>query len=190
MNPPPPTAYPLHWPAGWPRTDQFRREKGRFQSTLASALNFLKDEIRLMGGTDTVLSSNYTLGCEHPKDPGVVAYFVWNKQRLAIPCDRWATVEANVKAIALTVEAMRGMERWGAKHMIEAMFTGFKALPAPNAGQPWSKVFGLSPQATTEEVRIAYKLLAQIAHPDKGGSTERMAEINAAMAEFRKERGL
>jgi hypothetical protein len=153
-------------------------------------LDALHREIRLLGGTSFVLSSNATLGVTQPADPSVCAYFIHEGVQLAIPCDRWQRIEANVRAIALSVEAIRGMDRWGAKHMVRAMFSGFKALPAPNDGRPWSKVFGLSPQATTEEVRITYKLLAQIAHPDKGGSNERMSEINVAWDQFRKERGI
>lgn len=121
-------AYPLCWPAGWPRTTT--RESGRFKTTLSAALNFLRKEVGLLGGKNLVLSSNCTLGHERPVDSGVVAYFLLKDQNIAIPCDRWRKVEDNVRAIGLTIEAMRGMERWGAKHMIKAMFQGFKALPA------------------------------------------------------------
>src|SRR4051794_26675 len=116
-----PTAHPLHWPNGWPKTEAMRREHARFKTTISAALANLKKQIQLMGGTGLVLSSNYTLGMENPKDCGVVAYFQWQGIAMAIPCDRWLRIEHNVQAIALTIEAMRGMERWGAKHMIKAM---------------------------------------------------------------------
>jgi DnaJ domain len=189
MSTPTPTAYPLQWPPGWPRTDASRRERGAFKTTLHAALEALHREIRLLGGTSFVLSSNATLGVTQPDDPSVCAYFIHDGVQLAIPCDRWQRIEANVRAIALSVEAIRGMDRWGAKHMIRAMFSGFKALPAANNCRPWATVFGVRPHASTGEVRTAYKQLAQTFHPDKGGSTERMAEINGAWAEFRKERG-
>ena len=108
------TAYPLQWPAGWPRTES--REGGRFKTTLNTALSALKREVELLGGRSLVLSSNVTLGNENPKDCGVVAYFELRGQFISIPCDRWNNVESNVKAITLTIEAMRGIERWGAKH--------------------------------------------------------------------------
>lgn len=136
-----------------------------------------------MGGTGIVLSSNYTLGASNPKEPGVVVYFEWQKIPMAIPCDRWARIEANVQAIALTVEAMRGMERWGAKHMIKAMFTGFKALPQKASGNPPYVVLGLEPNREYAEAEItaAYKRKAQTEHPDKPtGSNEKWAALREA----------
>lgn len=42
------------------------------------------------------------------------------------------------------------------------------------------RLLGLSPGASQEEIRKAYKKLARVAHPDHGGSVERMQRINAA----------
>lgn len=106
-----PTAYPLAWPDGWPRTQG--RAKGPYRTPLATALNNLRKELRGLCGDRAagtlLLSSNYALGADTPKDPGVVAYFTWEGEQMAIPCDRWLTVEQNVQAIALTIEAMRAM---------------------------------------------------------------------------------
>jgi DnaJ-like protein len=178
-----PTAYPLQWPAGWPKTEIARKEEGRFKTTLSSALNMLKDEVRLLGGKALVLSSNYTLGNENPKESGVVAYFEYEGQPVAIPCDRWKRVEANVKAIALTVEAMRGMERWGAKAMIKAMFTGFKQLPQGSV-RAWHEVLGVSINASIEQVKEAYRILVKKHHPDVGGDAELFRRVNEAYQQF------
>ncbi|HWN95027.1 MAG TPA: DnaJ domain-containing protein [Methylomirabilota bacterium] len=163
-----PTAFPLQWPAGWPRTDAKLRERAKFKQTLHSALTGLKREVQLLGGKTLVLSSNYTLGLENPKDCGVVAYFTYNASSVAIPCDRWLRIEHNVQAIALTIEAMRGMERWGAKHMIEAMFTGFKQIEARTGGLSWWDILGVAPTATAEQIKTAYREKARVAHPDAG----------------------
>lgn len=147
-----------------------------------------------MGGQNVVLSSNASLGEENPKDTGVVAYFDWNEDRskhppklikMAIPCDRWLKLAHNVQAIALTVEAMRGMDRWGAKHMIKAMFNGFKALPAPADSMPWYNVLGLSPGATAFEINEAYRNLAKKTHPDAGGEHEEFLRIKQAYDQAR-----
>jgi hypothetical protein len=132
-----------------------------------------------MGGKNLVLSSNVTLGNENPKDPGVVAYFELRGQSIAIPCDRWDKVSTNVKAIGLTVQAMRGMERWGAKHMITAMFKGFTALPARSGPSAW-EILGIVPEATEAEIVDAWRYKAKDAHPDCGGSHERMTALNEA----------
>lgn len=188
-----PQAYPLQWPAGWPRTAT--RERGSFRTDLARALSNLRHELGLMGAADLVLSSNCTLGSVDVKDPGVCAYFTLPgkapgapRRSLAIPCDRWQSVAHNIHAIALTVEAMRGMQRWGASSMIDAMFSGFKALPS--AGRHWSTVLGVGPNASVEEVEAGYKAKAKVLHPDAGGSVEAFQELGQAWATFKAERNI
>jgi len=173
------TAYPLQWPKAWPKTEI--KQDSRFRQTLSAALNKLKDECKRLGGKELVLSSNYVLGTEHPKESGVVAYFNLDQKPIAIPCDRWRAVEDNVYAIAMTIEAMRGMERWGAKHMITAMFSGFKSLPEKSGGKNPHAILGLSMlNPTAEQITAAYKQKAKTAHPDAGGSAEAWAELRDA----------
>jgi hypothetical protein len=174
-------AHPLQWPKNWPKTE-FKQDS-RFKQTLSGALFKLKRECELLRGKELVLSSNYTLGNEHPKESGVVAYFNLDQKPIAIPCDRWRKVEDNVYAIAMTIEAMRDMERWGAKHMITAMFSGFKALPEKAGGNPPWFVLGLEQgrQYTEAEITAAYKRKAMTEHPDKPtGSNEKWAALREA----------
>ncbi|BDI20955.1 hypothetical protein ANSO36C_67570 (plasmid) [Nostoc cf. commune SO-36] len=73
---------------------------------------------------------------------------------------------------------MRGMERWGVGS-VEQAFMGYQALP-PQQEKKWWDVLGVSPGATEDEVREAYRKLARQHHPDNGGSADQMAAINAA----------
>jgi hypothetical protein len=187
------TAYPLCWPSGWPRTEVARKENGKFKQSLAGALNNLKVECERLGGKNLILSSNYTLGNERPAESGVVAYFDLDSSQIAIPCDRWKLVEHNVQAIALTIEAMRGMERWGAKHMIKAMFTGFKALPQKATGINPMEALGLDPakQYSEADITAAFRQRSKLEHPDMAtGSHEKFAALreahDLAMATVRK----
>lgn len=171
-------AYPLQWPAGWPRSKN--TEGSRFKTKLGPALSFLRREVELLGGKGLVLSSNVTLDVQNPKDKGVVAYFTRGETSIAIPCDRWSKVEDNIKAIGLTIEAMRGMDRWGAKDMITAMFKGFIAIEERTTRSCWDTL-GVSPEATEAQIMEAWRRLAQERHQDKpGGSHEAMIELNAA----------
>ncbi len=185
----PPTAYPLAWPDGWPKHKGYREKwpSGGKPMTLAAALKECQAELARLGARNVVLSSNVTLGIESPADPGVVAYCTYDGMQVAIPCDRWNTVAGNLRAIAKTIEAMRGMERWGAKHMIRAMFTGFVALPAP---EDWRAVLGFAPHARPDlaAAESAYRIRARDAHPDvPGGSHDAMARLNRAIEQARKE---
>ncbi len=152
------------------------------KSSLSSALDNLRKEVNLLGGKDLILSSNYTLGNEKPKDSGVVAYFTRDGDTVAIPCDRWKTISENVQAIAKTIEALRGIERWGAKHMVKAAFRGFAALPEKAAGKSCWTVLGIiqTPTTTRDEVETAFRARAKVSHPDHGGTDAAMAELNEA----------
>ncbi|MCC5640284.1 J domain-containing protein [Nostoc sp. CHAB 5844] len=78
---------------------------------------------------------------------------------------------------------MRGMERWGVGSVKQA-FAGYQALP-PSKEKKWWELLGVDVRASDDEVRKAYRELARQHHPDKanGGSTEKMAELNAAYSQ-------
>lgn len=177
------TAYPLSWPDTIPRSK--RREKGQFKTTLAGALKNVEDSLRRFGSdsgvalSGIVLSSNVTLGANRPADPGVAAWFTWDGQQVCIPVDRYETVEANLQAIHHIIEARRVELRHGTLALVRASFRGFLALPA---AKTWQEVLGLARDASPSqsEIEAAYRALARKAHPDQGGSTAAMAELNAA----------
>lgn len=181
-------AYPLQWPDGWPRTKSPQRS--RFQVSLRVARDELVEEIRRLGGRSVVISTNLKVRLDGlpyatqrmPDDPGVAVYFTLKGRQQCIPCDRWSKVQDNLQAIRKTVEALRGLERWGAKHMVDAAFRGFEALPGTSE-QDWWRVLGFDgPQATRESIRDRYRELVRLRHPDKGGSHEEMQRLNDAYA--------
>jgi len=177
------SAYPLHWPPGFARAKS--REKGAFKTTLIGAIKNVSDSLRRFAidsektVDSIVMSSNVTLGVNHPSDPGVAVWFVWDGMGLCIAVDRYQSVEANLQAIHHIIEARRVELRHGTLALVRATFQGFLSLPAP-AGKEWWQVLGLKENATSEEVKAAYRKLASEHHPDKGGDAARMAEINEA----------
>ena len=176
-------AFPLTWPPGKAR--QRYPEDARFRCTLGLAIREVQAEVSRLGGCDLVISSNLPLrrdgvpyaNASQPTDRGVAVYFNYKKKPMCFACDRWKKVEDNMRAIAKTIDALRGIERWGSGQMVEQAFTGFAALPAPE--QPW-QVLGVSSRATVDEVRAAYRRLASDFHPDRGGDEQQMMRINAA----------
>lgn len=180
-----PSAYPLAWPPGWPRMQYRHPWPTSPKPTVDKALRELQDELRRFGAKGIVLSSNCSLGNDNPRDPGVAAYCTYDGQQIAIPCDRWDSVAGNLRAITKTIEAMRGIERWGAKHMVRAMFQGFAALPAPVVPDDWRGLLG-NP-ATLVDAEVAYRERIRSAHPDAGGTHAQAAALNAAIARAREE---
>lgn len=138
-----------------------------------------------MGGSAPVISTNIALrqdGLPYsnrrpPDDKGVAVYFTHKGKQMCFACDRWDKVEDNIYAIAKSIDALRGIERWGSGSMVEQAFTGFVALPAPKNPH---EILGVKPGASEAEIDAAYREKAKTAHPDRGGSAEAMQELNAA----------
>lgn len=185
--------YPLHWPDGWKRTPYHRRKKSRYSVKMSQARDSLLHELKLLGARDVVISTNITLRRDglpyangpEPMDPGVAVYWSKNKEQQVIACDCWSTVTSNMRAVGLTVAALRQIERTGASQILERAFLGFKALPpaASNGSMNHDQaltLLGLSPGASEEEIQRRYKQLAQEMHPDHGGSQEQMTKLNQA----------
>lgn len=177
-------AFPLSWPAGFPRTKT--PERGSFKTTLAGALNNVQDSLRRFAADSgkkldgLVISSNVTLGVQRPEDAAVSVWFTWDGLGVCIAVDRYLTVEANLQAIHHIIEARRVELRHGTLALVRASFAGFLALPAPDAKRTWWQVLGVQMDATADQIRAAYRRLASEHHPDKGGSASLMAELNAA----------
>lgn len=124
-------------------------------------------------------------GRSEPSDPGVAVYFVRKGKRLCFACDKYDRVWKNMRAIQKTIEAMRGIERWGSSDMLDRAFTGFAALPAPDS-RKWWQVMGLNGSESKDTIRETYRRLARERHPDSGGSNAMMAELNSAYEEAMK----
>lgn len=177
-------AYPLTWPTGRPRT-KFP-DRSNFDVALGRAIQDVRAEVDRLGGRGLIISSNLPLRRDglpyatssQPADRGVAVYFKYKGKPMCFACDRWQAVEDNMRAIAKTIDALRGISRWGTGDMIEQAFTGFTALPAPES---WWQVLELTgPDASPSTIEDAHRRLAMKHHPDRGGDTEKMARINRA----------
>jgi hypothetical protein len=191
-------AYPLQWPVGRKRTESWRRDRAKFEVTFARARDNIVAEVGRLAGRypdpQIVISTNIALRRDglplasqrQPDDPGVAVYFTYKKRQMSFACDRWQKIEHNMQAIAKTIEALRGIARWGTGDMLETAFSGFTALPPPSATAPaqgrlkhWRDVFGTAVH-TREQLQEVYRRLAAAHHPDRGGDAALMAELNRA----------
>lgn len=195
-------SFPLVWPRGYPRT--LDRSRSRFKIPRDRAVRELFHELKLLGAPNwrVILSTNVQLrrdgmpyaNTAQPQDTGAAVYFRLEEggvQR-ALCCDKWDRVEDNIHTLALTVKAMRDVARWGASDMLDRMFQGFSALPAPAGqagGKSWWEILGCERDWPLGLVEERYRKLAIEHHPDRGGSPELMKDLTWAIAEARKARG-
>lgn len=190
-------AYPLYWPEGWPRTENYKIKMSAFKVSQHRAQMLMMKEIKLLGGKNPVLSTNIELrqdGLPYARqrpleDKGVAVYFSLGEKPMVFACDKYTKIGDNIHAIGKTIEALRGIERWGASDMMERAFTGFVALEN-NPEETWQDVLQVGNSYTLEGCERHYRLLAKEAHPDKPtGSVEAMQKLNWARACARRELG-
>jgi hypothetical protein len=184
-------AYPLQWPPSRQRS-KLRKTHTGFKTSFAKARDECLAEIKRLGGSDAIVSTNIELkrdgnpkGVEwnkHLPDPGVAVYFKRNGRELCFACDCWNHAQDNMHAISLTISALRGIARWGTGDMMEAAFRGFAALPEKTGGITWWTVLGTAHNATEEQVSDAYRALSKQFHPDvpNTGNAEKWMEIRQA----------
>jgi len=199
-------AFPLSWPAGWPRTPGAKQIRAKF-STKRFSTNACGQQIGVGEGVrrvleqlrgfgvldgDAIISTNLTLRGDgraradqaEPSDKGVAVY--WERPgehgMKCMAIDIYDRVADNLAAVAATLEAMRAIERHGGAQILARAFTGFTALPAPGqtTTRGWREVLDLTDEATLDRARENYRRLAGIRHPDKGGTHAAMSELNAA----------
>lgn len=180
-------AFPLAWPHGWKRNRHAKRS--RFRCTFAKVRDELVAEIKRLGGSYIVLSTNIPLKRDgmpyanraEPSDSGVAVYFFRRGKQMVFACDKWDRVQDNMRAIQHTIKALRGAERWGASDMMERAYAAFESLPPPTRATAdcW-QILGVCAGASPDEITRAYHQKAMRAHPDTGGSEGAMIQLNQA----------
>lgn len=205
--------FPLQWPEGWKRTPSHQRQRSQFEP------HFTPDRDQVLRwldkrGSRVVITSNLPTRNDglpyyaSTSDPGIAVWWVEKGNERVVACDRWLRADENMRAIAKTLEAMRGLDRWGANEMVERAFAGFAALPASgetSTGAPhpphkrtWREVLGDTfapwPDLDADELLVLaksrHRKLIKLHHPDAGGNAELAAEINAALAAAEQELAL
>ena len=179
-------ASPLHWPSGWQRTRSPKRSSfgvGNSKPSIARATDNLLRQLRIMGATAPVLSSNLRLKNDgtpysnqrEPDDRGIAVYFTYQGQQRVIACDSYDRCACNIFAIAKTVDAMRAIDRWGCSEILARAFTGFTALPqsaSDSHHEAWWEVLGVDKTCSEATLKKAYRDLAKVYHPDIGGGND------------------
>jgi hypothetical protein len=168
------------WP--YPATpDSNRRSWWTFKADWRDTLALLAHEIEWISGRDVIIGAGFREGdvrqdgmpranAREPMHPGIEISFDSARGRLTYStdiCQRW---QHNVRSIALGLEALRAVDRYGITHRGE-QYAGFLALAA---GGP-DPVRGKALVEQAGGIREA--LMAH--HPDHGGSEADFVDVQA-----------
>lgn len=133
-----------------------------------------------------------------PDHPGVILTFDSWLGPLSYPCDNFTAWKANVRAIALALEALRKIDRYGVTKRGE-QYTGWKQIPGPGqtsvtmtanrAAEILKASAGESIEGKFPEdvilgdagvAQAVHKAARRSSHPDAGGSDERFQSVELA----------
>lgn len=197
----------------WPEDVKIERLRAPFKADHRSTLALLEREIRMISGRDAVVElalhegqftreglpySNAT-----PEHPGVIVrvrkpvrnpHGKMDMVPLYFPAGRFSPWQANMRAVAIALEDLRRIDRYGVTQNSE-QYTGFKQLPPPGPEHPSvltveeaarvvaASVSGCVPfdvLTSPDNYRRAYRERAARLHPDAGGALDEWMKLQAA----------
>lgn len=181
----------------WPYPVTQTAERNRFRASWVDTLDLLGRELNHLGVTgvvamrvvgserdvrhDGMLRATARLGYH-----GVALSFQSKHGPLTYPCDTFRpSWKENVRAIALALEALRKVDRYGVGARGE-QYAGWRAIEAAPATEfatahqalHWLREF--TGQNEDLDLRARFRAAARKAHPDAGGDPADWARVDAA----------
>lgn len=179
------------WP-GKPTPD-WGRKRAPFKATVGNSVALLKRELGMLRAKHVVIQ----MQCDetqirndgYPRadckaGDGIIVTFDSEYGPLSYPCDTFRGWWNNLRAIALALEALRKVDRYGVTKRGE-QYTGWKALPGGTQTlESMSAIKAAGIVAMTggymvadvmhelDVYRNAYRIAAKKLHPDVGGDVE------------------
>lgn len=197
----------------WPEAPTAARSSSNFSAPWSATVDLLEREVEMLGSREVVLQlgvaetdiriDGWIRANARPSHPGAIVSFESRHGPLRYSTDRFLHWQDNVRAIALGLEALRKVDRYGIARGGE-QYRGWNALP-PGTPMPAAQMtveaaaellaataneaFGdewCNPRSLivaddrADMVRGAYRDAVRIAHPDAGGDPELFRRLTEA----------
>jgi hypothetical protein len=170
----------------WPGPQSSGRRNSPFRAPWSQTAELLDRELRMLGASRTVLMiavdeqdirlDGLLRANARPTHPGVIIAFESRYGALKYASDVFTDWRDNVRAIALGLEALRKVDRYGITKRGE-QYTGWRALPPAGDGV----------MTHDDAVRVidrhgggSIPRALRATHPDTGGNASDFAEVQAA----------
>lgn len=193
----------------WPILPTRNRKKDPFSATYLQTLDLLETELRYLSAKEILVQAFFSReqirndgwpkAGAVPSQPGAIVSFASRGNHLSFPCDRYLRLDANMRAIALSLQALRAVDRYGVTQRSE-QYQGWAQIEAPLPGgfrsAEEAAVFLATqcedgaPEASARLIiddadlrKLYYRDAAARLHPDKtGGDHELFVRLQQAMA--------
>jgi hypothetical protein len=194
------------WPGTTTRAD-LRKSRYSFKAGWHNTLELLERELGYLGARDVVIEADLTeqeirldgwpRADARPASPRIVVSFDSKYGPLRYATDVFEIYQHNVRAIALGLEALRKVDRYGITKRGE-QYTGWKALPPgialgpadfasrEEAGRFILETAGENPDwldGTLDDIELwksFYRTATKRAHPDAGGDHDTFTRLQTA----------
>lgn len=199
----------------WPRALTRDRKSSPFRATYRQTIDLLETELDHLKARNVVvqlalrpddirLDGLPRANAKPATHPGVILSFEkWmptgrrNEQvplgrmtPFSMPCDAFTDWESNLRAIALSLEALRKVDRYGVTQSGE-QYTGWKALPDGGAASTretaaaflseHSGIVVTAQHTDRDALTRAYRSAARKLHPDAGGDHDDFIKLGKAV---------
>ncbi|MBR9800572.1 J domain-containing protein [bacterium] len=190
----------------WPGEPTAQREQSRFRAQHSDTLDLLDRELWFLKAENIVLQvdvpesqirlDGMLRANATPREPGVILSFDSINGPLSFPCDRFATWKENLRAIALALEALRKVDRYGVTSNAE-QYRGWKRLGSDTSTRyEWDSeteargfIYRMADVGPDAVFHYAWKAAAQKYHPDRNPEGETTFKMLASARQYLKEMG-
>lgn len=193
------TFRPINWTG--PRTPWHeRRSRWTFKASWSDTLKLLDRELRLLDAERVVIEADFReqdiridgmirANARQPEFPGIRIAFDSKHGPLIYQTDEHELWQHNVRAIALSLEALRSVDRYGVTKHAE-QYTGWRAIGSgtatPMPAGPMTHadaekfVWEHAGPGSFASLRAGYRAAARRLHPDVGGDAELFKQLQEA----------
>lgn len=189
--------------ARWIGKPTISRRNATFRATYMQTLDLLERELDHLRAKNVVIEAafksnqirndGWPYSSARPSAPGVILTFTRGNESVSMPCDTYTTFDDNLRAIALSLEALRAVDRYGVTKSGE-QYKGFAQLPPPGGDSQEmdvetaarvlaSHTFNIPHTAILNDrsdYEQALKCAQRAAHPDAGGNHEAFVRVQQA----------
>lgn len=181
----------------WPGTRSRLPKSSPFKASYTDTESLLRRELRMLGAKQVVIQldlpeskirrDGMPYADARPVSAGVILSFESPKGSLSFPCDRFDRWQDNLRAVALALEALRKVDRYGVTRQNE-QYRGWAKLGGPadaigfaSAGEAANYIgrfIDWLPSMVLMDVHSAFRQAARKVHPDvEGGSAEEFKRL-------------